>query len=300
MKSVVAEEKILTKATGIGCLAILMWSLLPIVTVFSGEVPSFLLMSMTFLIGAVPGVLLWVKHPEHLKDLKQPLAVWAIGIGGLYGFHFFFFTALRNAPPIEASLINYLWPLFIVLGSALMPGEKLRWFHIAGALLGFCGMVLVVTRSGGLSFDAKNSFGYISALCGAFVWTGYSLLSRRFAQVPTTVVTAFCLITAVLAFISHFIFNEPHILPQNTIQWLSVAFLGLFPVGLAFYCWDYGVKRGNIQLLGVASYAAPLLTTIFMVLTGLAEPTWRLAFSCLFITGGAILASKNLIFRQKQ
>lgn len=268
-------------------------------TVFAGDVPSFLLMSMTFLIGAIPGIILWIKHPEHLKDLKQPIAVWAVGIGGLYGFHFLFFTALRTAPPIEAALINYLWPLFIVLGSALMPSEKLRWFHIVGALMGFVGMVLVVTRGSSLAFDMKNSFGYFMALGGAFVWTGYSLLSRRFAQVPTTVVTAFCLITAVLAFISHFGFHEPHILPINATQWIAVVLLGLFPVGLAFYCWDFGVKRGNIQLLGVASYSAPLLTTVFMVLTGLAEPTWRLVFSCLFITFGAILASKNLIFRQK-
>ena len=254
---------------------------------------------MTFFIGALPGVYLWIKNPETLKDLKQPIAVWCVGIFGLFGYHFLYFTAMRNAPPVEAALINYLWPLFIVLGSALMPNEKLRWFHVAGALLGFFGMVLVVSGNNGLSLDAKNSFGYITALCGAFAWATYSLLSRRLAKVPTSVVAAFCLITSLLALITHFIVHEPNILPTNIGQWIAVGLLGLMPVGLAFYCWDYGVKRGNIQLLGVASYSAPLLSTLLMVITGLAEPTWRLLIACIFITGGAILASKNLIFRAK-
>lgn len=289
----------MNKATIIGFLAILMWSIMATLTAFSGEVPSLLLTAMTFFIGALPGVYLWIKNPETLKDLKQPIAVWCVGIFGLFGYHFLYFTAMRNAPPVEAALINYLWPLFIVLGSALMPNEKLRWFHVAGALLGFFGMVLVVSGNNGLSLDAKNSFGYITALCGAFAWATYSLLSRRLAKVPTSVVAAFCLITSLLALITHFIVHEPSILPTNIGQWIAVGLLGLMPVGLAFYCWDYGVKRGNIQLLGVASYSAPLLSTLLMVVTGLAEPTWRLLIACIFITGGAILASKNLIFRAK-
>lgn len=290
----------MNKATGVGFLAILMWSLLATLTAFSGKVPSLLLTAITFFIGSLPGVFMWIKHPETLTDLKQPFVVWAVGVGGLFGYHFLYFTAMRNAPPVDAALINYLWPLLIVLGSALMPGEKLRWFHVLGAFLGFSGMVLVIAGKGGFVIDEKNSFGYLVALGSAVAWASYSLLSRRMAQVPTTIVAAFCLITSLLAFICHFIFKEQFILPASSGQWLAVLLLGLFPVGLAFYCWDFGVKRGNIQLLGVASYSAPLLSTVIMVGTGLAEPTWRLLVACLLITGGAVLASKNLIFKSKR
>lgn len=289
----------MNKATAVGFLAILMWSLLATLTAFSGKVPSLLLTAMTFFIGTLPGIVMWIKKPETLKDLKQPLPVWLVGVGGLFGYHFLYFTALRNAPPVDAALINYLWPLFIVLGSALMPGEKLRWYHVLGALLGFSGMVLVVAGKSGFVIEEKNVFGYLVALASAFAWASYSLLSRKMAKVPTTVVAAFCLITSILALICHFIFNEPFILPADRIQWMAVLLLGLFPVGLAFYCWDFGVKRGNIQLLGVASYSAPLLSTLIMVATGLAEPTWRLLAACLLITCGAVLASKNLLFRPR-
>src|SRR5690606_2997023 len=156
----------------------------------SGTVPPFQLSAMAFSIGAALGLgarLLLPRGPAAAVPI--PVRVWVIGIAGLFGYHFFYFTALRNAPAVEASLIAYLWPLFIVLGSALLPGEKLKAHHVAGALLGLAGAFLVVSRGGGLSFEPRYAFGYAMAGICAFVWSGYSLLSRRFPAVPSSVVT---------------------------------------------------------------------------------------------------------------
>jgi len=72
------------------------------------------------------------------------------------------------------------------------------------------------------------------------------------------------------------------------------------PVGAAFYAWDHGVKNGNIQILGVASYAAPVLSTLVLIAFGFAEPSFRIALACLFVTGGAVLAAKDIIFRDRK
>lgn len=288
------------KAILIGFSAILMWSFMATFTAYSGKVPPFLITSIAMFIGSLPGIFLIVRQPRLLQQLKQPLKVWCVGIGGLFGYQLLYFTALRNAPPAEAGLINYLWPLLIVLGSALMPGEKLRWFHLVGALMGFLGMLLVVMKSGSFGFESKYYFGYLMALAGSFVWACYSLLSRRFKQVPSILVGIFCLASSILSFICHIAFAEANIWPTNSIEWFATIGLGLFPVGLAFYCWDFGVKHGNIQLLGAASYATPMLSTILLVIFGIAEPTWQLAVACLLITAGAILASKNLIFQKSK
>ena len=173
-----------------------------------------------------------------------PPGVWLIGIAGLFGYHFFYFTALRNAPAVEASLIAYLWPLLIVVGSALLPGETLRWHHIAGTVLGLAGAFLIVSRGGGLSFDPQYAFGYAMAGLCALTWSSYSLLSRRFPAVPTSVVTWFCAATALLSLACHLLLEET-VWPADTGQWLAVLGLGLMPVGAAFYAWDHGVKRGN-------------------------------------------------------
>ena len=88
---------------------------------------------------------------------------------------------------------------------------------------------------------------------------------------------------------------EATIWPQSTGEWLAVVALGIGPVGIAFYAWDVGVKRGDIRLLGVASYAAPLLSTFFLVLAGYAEASLTLWFSALLIAGGGLLAAKDML-----
>jgi drug/metabolite transporter (DMT)-like permease len=224
--------------------------------------------------------------------------VWVIGIAGLFGYHFFYFTALRNAPAVDASLIAYLWPLLIVVGSALMPGERLGWHHVAGTLLGLAGTILIVTKGGSVSFDARYAFGYGAAGACALVWTAYSLLSRRFQEVPTSVVTWFCAATALLSLACHLLLEET-VWPANAGEWLAVAGLGLLPVGAAFYTWDHGVKHGNIQVLGACSYAAPLLSTLILIAAGRAEATPSILAACLLITGGAALAAKTMLFGGK-
>ncbi|HEX2136800.1 MAG TPA: EamA family transporter [Microvirga sp.] len=277
-------------ATAIGLAAVLLWSLLALFTAASGRVPPFQLAAMTFLVGGLVGVATWTVRPQGIAALRQRPAVWALGVGGLFGYHALYFAALRLAPPAEAGLINYLWPLLIVLFSALLPGERLRGAHVAGALLGFLGVIVLI--AGGGSLDARPEYlpGYACAFACAFVWSGYSVLSRRFGEVPSDAVAGFCLATAALSLLCHLLF-ESTVWPADLTQWLAVLGLGIGPVGAAFYVWDIGVKRGDIRLLGVASYASPVLSTLILVLAGYAEPTLALGLACTLIVLGALVAT---------
>ncbi|MBL0406045.1 EamA family transporter [Microvirga aerilata] len=277
-------------ATTIGLTAILLWSLLAVLTAATGTIPPFQLNAMTFLVGGLVGVASWIARPEGLKALRQKPVVWALGIGGLFGYHALYFAALRWAPPAESGLINYLWPLLIVLFSSLLPGEHLRRAHIAGALLGFAGVIVLIAGRG--AFDARAEYmpGYICAFVAAFVWAGYSVLSRRIGQVPTDAVAGFCLMTSLLSLVCHLAF-ETTVWPESTVQWLALLALGLGPVGAAFYVWDIGMKRGDIRFLGVASYATPVLSTLLLVAAGYAEPSLTLALACGLIVAGALVAT---------
>ncbi|MGL4196212.1 MAG: aromatic amino acid exporter YddG [Allorhizobium sp.] len=287
-----------TKATLIGFTAILMWSFLALMTAASGTMPPFQLSAITFAIGSLPGIVMFIARPERLKELRQPPKVWLAGVGGLFGYHFLYFTALRNAPAVEAGLIAYLWPLLIVVGSALLPGEKLRWHHIVGALCGLAGTALIVGKNG-FAFDPAYSLGYFTAFLCAFTWAAYSLVSRKFEKVSTDVVTGFCLVTSILSLLCHLAL-ETTVWPETTSQWAAVIGLGLLPVGLAFYVWDYGVKNGDIQILGASSYAAPLLSTLILIIFGFGDISVRIGLSCLLITGGAVLAARDMVFRNKE
>ncbi|MFG1319158.1 aromatic amino acid exporter YddG [Xanthobacter autotrophicus] len=279
-------------ATRIGLLAILLWATLAVLTAATGQVPPFLLTALTFAIGGAVGVGAALAGPG-LGVLKQRPLAYLHGVGGLFGYHFLYFTALKWAPAAEAGLIAYLWPLLIVLLSAFLPGGGLRRVHVIGALMGFAGTVVLLLGKGGFTgVEMRFAPGYLAAFACAFIWSSYSVASRHFADVPTQGVAGFCLATAVLAGLCHLAL-ERTVWPSGASEWAAVALLGIGPVGLAFYTWDIGMKRGDVRLLGVASYAAPVLSTLLLVATGFAAPSWSLALACALIVGGAIVATRR-------
>jgi len=281
-------------ATLIGLTAILMWSLLAVLTVATGKIPAFQLAAMTFAIGALVGFLTWLGRPGAVRALRQSPLAWIVGVGGLFGYHALYFLALRFAPPAEAGLLNYLWPLLIVMFSALLPGERLAPQHIIGALLGLAGTVLLFAGNSGGGFAPGQVPGLIAAFVAAFVWAAYSVMSRRLKSVPTDAVAGFCLATALLAAAVHAVV-EVTVWPDTLAQWLAIVALGVGPVGAAFYAWDIGMKRGDIRVLGAASYATPLLSTSFLILAGFAETSATIAIAAVLIAGGGLIAAKDML-----
>lgn len=287
------------EATLVGGVAALLWATLALFTAMSGRVPPFQLVAMAFLFAFGLAVAKWLLFGENpWRYLRQPWPAWALGVGGLFGFHFFYFLALRAAPPVEANLINYLWPLLIVLFSALLPGERLRWWHVTGAAMGLAGTALLVTGGGEVAFRAEHALGYMAALGSALVWATYSVTNRRFGAVPTDTVGGFCGATALLAVAAHLAFEQT-VWPASSVEWLAVVALGLGPVGSAFFFWDYGTKHGDIRALGAAAYSAPLLSTILLVAVGFGRLTWVVAAACVLVTGGAVLAARDLFVRPR-
>ncbi|WP_296380376.1 EamA family transporter [Reyranella sp.] len=290
--TVVPAERRRAMAAGLGAIAL--WGALATLSVLAGPIPPFQMVAMTFAIGAVIGIVrARVRGLAWLDLLRWPAAVWLLGVGGLFGYHALYFAALQLAPPAEANLVNYLWPLLIVLLSAPLAPEhergRLGWPHLVGALLGFAG-VAVLAFGRGVSFAGTYALGYALALGCAFAWSLYSVLSRRFGETPTDAIASFCAAAAALSLLCHWLF-EPTVWPATPVAWLAVLALGLGPTGGAFYLWDHAVKRGDIRALGALSYAAPILSTALLVACGLAPPTLTLLLAAVLVTVGAVLAS---------
>ncbi len=276
-----------------GLAAICLWGSLAALSVLAGSIPPFQMVAMTFAVGASIGIVRARGRGVGWAGLvRWPARVWLVGVGGLFGYHALYFGALQLAPPAEANLVNYLWPLLIVLLSAPLAGERLGWTHLAGAGLGFAGVALLAFGRG-LDFAGDHALGYALALGCAFTWALYSVLSRRFGETPTDAIAAFCAASALLSLFCHLAF-ERTVWPASTYAWLAVLALGLGPAGAAFYLWDHAVKRGDIRALGAFSYATPILSTALLVVCGLAEPTSALLLAALLVTIGAALASREL------
>lgn len=278
-------------ATLIGLGAILLWATLAPLSLLGRGLPPFLLTGSAFLVGGLVGIVAQLLRRRPLAAcFVASWPAWAIGVGGFFGYHLVYFTALRRLPAVEALLIINLWPLLIVLLSTFATGERLLPRHLVGAVAGLAGATLLVLASPPATTVPRTGSGYLLAVAAAFIWSGYSVLNRKLAaDTPTDAVTGFCLVTGALGLLAHALL-EPGAEIDAT-GWLAVLLLGLGPVGLAFYLWDHGTKHGDLRVLGSAAYAAPLLGTVLLLLMGEGEPSLALALAAALIVGGAAWAS---------
>jgi drug/metabolite transporter (DMT)-like permease len=284
-------------ATVLGVGAILLWATLASLTVLKGPVPPFQTTAVVFAIGGAL-IVLTAALRGRAASLRPSAASLALGIYGLFGYHALYFAALSLAPPAEASLIASLWALLTVLFSGLLPGHRLRLTHIAGALLGFAAAAILVHDKLGAGPSSHHGqelasarWGYLLALACAFVWSSYSVASRLLAAVPSDSLAAPCLATAALAGLCSLAF-ETWTVPADATAWAAVVGLGLGPLGAAFLLWDIGMKKGNVPLLGVLSYAALILSTALLVALGFAEPAWSLGLACVLMVAAAVIATR--------
>lgn len=262
--------------------AIALWGTLALLGLKLKHVPPFLLVGCALLLGALCGAR-WIRF----RALNVNILL--LGVWGLFAYHFCLFLALRLAPAVEANLINYLWPLLIVVLSPLfVSGTRLRPHHWIAAALGFSGAGLLVT-GGKLDFDLTYLPGYALALCAALIWSSYSLLTKRLGDFPTSSVASFCLVSGALALACHALLEPRYTLSAADLPWLLL--LGLGPMGTAFYLWDRALKTGDPRVIGSLAYLTPLLSTLLLVWAGGAGLSAVSLLAMAFIVGGAALGT---------
>ena len=262
--------------------AIALWATLATLGVALSHVPPFLLTGLALLLGSLPAWPLW-------RQWRIPPGTLLLGVYGLFGFHFLLFVALRMAPAVEANLVNYLWPLFIVvLAPLFLPAVALRPVHVVAALVGFAGAALAIV--GGRELQGDFAWGYLPALGSAFIWASYSLLTKRVAHFPTAAIGLFGAVSGLLSLVCHVALEPAATLSAR--DWSLIAVMGLGPLGAAFFLWDKALKGGDPRVIGILSYLTPLASTVLLVLvTGRQFTGWVLAAAAL-IVGAAVLGMR--------
>lgn len=280
------------RATGSGLLAILLWASLALLTTLTAGLPPFQVLATSFGVAGVPGLAhAAARGCAGWRSLRQPRAALVLTTTALFGYHALYFIALKRAPALEANLLNYLWPLLIVLFAGFLPGVRVRGGQWLGTLLGLIAAVVLVTRGSSLDIRAEYLPGYAAALGAAVIWAAYSVRNRRHAEVPSAAIALPCMLVALLGAAAHAAL-ETTVLPTPG-QWLALLGMGIGPVGAAFLLWDTGTKRGDIALLGSLSYLAPLLSTLLLVIAGQAQPHASQAVAIALLLLGAWLSVRK-------
>ena len=273
--------------------AILLWASLAALGVALSHVPPFLLTGIGLLVGSLLALPM-ARGRWHV--LRVPLPTLALGVYGLFGFHLLLFLALRQAPAVQANLINYLWPLgMVVLAPVLLPDTHWRWAHLGAALLGFAGAAVAILGrgAGAAGGDADATAwhpGYLLALASALVWATYSLATRRLPHVPSAAVGSFGAVSGLLSLLCHALL-EPRVALSGT-DWLLLLLLGLGPLGAAFYLWDAALKRGDPRRIGLLAFLTPLLSTLVMLWVTSQPLSASIGMAAVMIVGAALWGSR--------
>ena len=266
--------------------AIALWSTLAALSISLSHLPPFLLTGLALLIGSLPA---W---PLFRQWRIAPLTL-ALGVYGLFGFHFLLFIALRHAPAVEANLVNYLWPLFmVVLAPLLLPGLRLGRLHLLAALLGFAGAALAILGARDASAGASGwAWGYLPALGSALIWATYSLLTKRVAPFPTAAIGLFGLLSGLLSLLCHWAL-EPAV-TLSARDWMLLTVMGLGPLGAAFFLWDKALKLGDARQIGILSYLTPLGSTVLLIAVSGRAWSWSVGLAALLIVGAALIGTRQ-------
>ncbi|MCW8278148.1 DMT family transporter [Pseudomonas sp. PCH199] len=279
-------------ATAVGVIAIFLWSCLALLTTLTEGLPPFEVLTLSFGVAFIASlVILGRRGLSGFRSWRQPWPVWATGFVGIFVYHALYFFALKAAPAAEASLINYLWPLLLVLLSAFAAGEKLHKRQAFGALLGLAGTAFIMQQRGSDTSAAMPIPGYLAAFGCALIWAGYSVFNRRFKDVPSSIIGGICGMSAVGGLVCHLAF-ETSVWPDAR-QWTAIVVLGLGPAGLAFFAWDHATKHGNLATLGALSYLAPLISTLLLIVVGRSQASPILMIPALLIIAGAVIATSQ-------
>jgi drug/metabolite transporter (DMT)-like permease len=263
--------------------AIALWATLAALGVSLAHVPPFLLTGLALVIGSVPA---WPR----MREWRVPASTLALGVYGLFAYHFLLFMALRSAPAVEANLVNYLWPLLIVvLAPVILPGFPLHLRHVVAALAGFAGAAIAIL--GGRETSGGWSWGYLAALAAAFIWSSYSLMTRRVAPFSTAAIGLFGLVSGLLALACHAVFEAP--VQLSARDWMLIAVAGFGPLGAAFFLWDKALKLGDPRQIGILSYITPFASTLVLMLATHRAPTWSIALAAVLIIGAAIAGTRE-------
>lgn len=266
--------------------AILLWATFAYLGLRLAAVPPFLLVGIALTIGSLFSI-------HRFRECRVSFSILLLGVYGLFGYHLCLFMALRLAPPVEANLLNYLWPLLIVLLSPLfLPDSRIGFWHVLSGVLGFSGAALLITQGKlGFSsgFSSHDILGYGLACAAALIWATYSLMSKRIRRFPTSAIGLLCLVSGLLSLGSHFLFEPSYSITSQELPWLVL--LGLGPMGGAFFLWDAAIKQGDVRVVGSLAYLTPMLSTLLLVVSGFGQLRLTSLIAMGFILGGAALGS---------
>ncbi|MGL4635285.1 MAG: DMT family transporter [Beijerinckiaceae bacterium] len=276
-----------TTATLTGTAAIVSWGALGLLGKLVAHIPPMVVMAICFLLAGIVGLGICLMRKTRPSLTRQTF----VSAGFITAYHLLYLASFSYAPAIEVSLLNYLWPAFLIILGNIFFGLGSGSRGLFGAGMGFFGVALLIVPNAGFQMETKSLTGYVLAIAAAMIWAIYSNVRRKADGDVVTSLTSICLLSGTVCLLGAGLIS-PWSLKLASIDMLWISLLAAGPAGGAFFAWDYGLRHGNAALLSVLGFAAPLISTAMLIAAGFADATLQVVISAGIISIGGWIARK--------
>ncbi len=277
------------KPTLIGCFALILWSLSALFVIQVSNLPLFEILTCTFGAGFL-FIFTKVAYCRQWSRLKVPRELWYTGLLGTGVNSSLFVAAFQHAPAIQIDLLSYLWPIAVMIGLTWQKKSPFQPHHWIAACLGFSAVYLLFAKNT-MPFLWQYTTGYLLIMLDVILWAVYVTISHQQGGYHSEYIGFCCGISALFMAAFHFCFEQT--IPPTTTQWLLLILMGGSLEGLAYYCWDIGIKRGYFPLLTILSYFSPILSATWLILAKKAPFTWPVVGAFLMISTAGLMSRRQ-------
>lgn len=245
-----------------------MWGLIPVVArlgqstldnhqfLFWSSLVSFLVL---FLNAGLSGNLPELKS----YSVKDWVFILFLGLLGTYIYYLFLYLGYAQAKGLEVLVIQYTWPIIIVVLSLFILNEKLTYRKLAALLLGFIGVVTVLTKGDFNQINISNPSVIILAGAGAFCFALFSVLSKNVKKSPIVVVSLYFL-AALIASLASMLYFSGFAAPSPK-EIFPILLNGLLVNGYSYIFWIKALHATEASYLAPFTYFAPVLSAVYLV-----------------------------------
>ena len=276
--------------TLIGITAPIGWSLIPLITYYLKHLDPLLIMALVFMIFFVIEFTRQLITKTLINPFKIPRKFYFYGIIGIFGFHIFYFTALRLAPIMPVYLIINSTSIFIIIYSKLLHNVEVRPNHILAFIINITAICLIALSKANELFEIQHLAGYFLALIGSNCYAFYTVKNRDYMDVPIRAISFVILISAILSLLCYVIFADSYIDYIAATDLQLMCLLAIWPIGYAFFTWVYGVKYGDIRILSIMAFINPVFGTLWLIVAGIEDFSWIILISISLILSGSLIA----------
>ena len=276
-------------ATLVGLTGPIAWSLIPLLTYYIKHIDPVLVMSVVFLMFFAIDLLRQIISRSVINPLKQPLNFYVVGIIGIFGFHIFYFSALRLAPIMPVFLIVNTTSICIIIYSKILHNIEIRPNHILAFLINFSAICLIAVSKASEEFSMHHLIGYGMAFLAANCWAFYSVKNRDF-DAPISATSYVILFSGILSLVAYEVFSDFTLINISNYDLIFLLVLALWPVGYSLYFWVYGVRHGDIRVLAAMALINPVLGSMWLIIAGIEEFSWIVLISLILILIGSFIS----------